>query len=235
VDTERPRILIVDDELDLVWALRRLLSNEGYEVLTANDGMHALALARSRIPDLIILDVVMHGMDGWAVCRSLRQDPVLAAVPILFLTVRSDVEDRIKGLDAGADDYLVKPFDPRELKACIHALLRRGQPAMLPSNGSVLAVGSLTLDPHTRQAWVGDKAVALTPAEFNLLHYLMRHPGEVFSSETLLEEAWGYTSDTATVSLVRWHVKNLRAKLEPDPCHPTLIRTMQRHGYILSA
>ena len=235
MELARPSILIVDDERDLVWALRRMLSDDGYDVLTAYDGTQALAVARSHRPDLIILDVVMHGLDGFSVCRILRRDPAMGALPILFLTVRSDVEDRIKGLDEGGDDYLLKPFDARELKARIRALLRRRQPATAQGDSPALALGPLTLDLHTRQAWVGDRVVRLTPCEFSLFHYLMRHPGEVFSSQMLLDEVWGYTTGKDTLGLVRWHVKNLRAKIEPDPIHPTYIRTVNRHGYILLA
>jgi DNA-binding response OmpR family regulator len=230
---ERSRILVVDDEQDLVWALRRMLIEEGYEVFTAYDGIQALTVARAHRPDLVVLDVIMHGMDGFAVCRRLRHDPMLSSVPVLFLSVRSDVEDRIKGLDEGSDDYLVKPFDARELKARIRALLRRSQPFTLQGD-CPLVVGDLTLDLHTRQLWVGEAKVQLTPSEYNLLHYLMRHPGEVFSSEILLQEVWGYTSGMSSIGLVRWHVKNLRAKIETDPTRPTYVRTVQRHGYMLA-
>jgi DNA-binding response OmpR family regulator len=235
------RILVVDDEQDLVWAIRHSLNDEGYEVLTAYDGAEALAIARRHLPDLIILDIVMPRLDGLQVCRELRRDPALAAVPILFLTVRSAVEDRVAGLDEGADDYLVKPFDLRELKARVRALLRRGRliPGFTP-NGvlklerrhSLLVAGPLALNLCARQVRVGDKIVQLTPAEFDLLRYLMTHPGEVFSSQQLLQQVWGYRPGTADPGLVRWHVKNLRAKIEPDPAHPTYIRTIPRHGYI---
>ena len=226
------RILVADDERDLVWALQHILADEGYEVLTAYDGLQALTLARSQRPDLIILDVIMPGLDGFAVCHMLRQDRELATIPVLFLTVRGDIEDRLAGLDGGSDDYLVKPFDARELQARIRAVLRRSRFTAPQSKSHLLTAGSLTLDLHTHQVRVEEKTVQLTPCEFNLLHYLMAYAGQVFSSAALLEAVWGYTSGAATPALVRWHVKNLRAKIEPDPAHPIYIRTVQRHGYI---
>lgn len=232
------QILLVDDEQDLVWAVRHSLSDEGYEVLTAGNGLEALTAARNHHPDLIVLDIVMPRLDGLQVCHRLRRDPTLAAVPILFLTVRSAVEDRIQGLDEGADDYLVKPFDMGELKARIRALLRRRRLASAggrpPDDGcGRLEAGALTLDLHTHQVHTAEKATQLTPTEFDLLRYLMAHAGEVFSSRHLLQQVWDYPPGTADPSLVRWHIKNLRDKIEPDPDHPTYIQTIPRHGYIL--
>jgi DNA-binding response OmpR family regulator len=237
MEREPVRILVVDDEEDLVWALRRSLADEGYQVLTAYDGVEALELARRERPDLVILDIVMPGLDGLEVCRRLRRDPTVAAVPILFLTVRSLLEDRVTGLDEGCDAYLVKPFDMRELKAHVRALLRRTRLAadrhMEPDDrDSVLEVASLALDLRTHQVSVGGKAVQLTPTESGLLRYLMLHAGEVLSSKILLEAVWGYPPEAATPGLVRWHIRNLRAKIESDPAHPVYIRTVPRHGYI---
>ena len=232
------RILVADDEQDLAWAVRRSLCNEGYEVLCAYNGAEALALALRDRPDLVILDIVMPGLDGLEVCRRLRQSPALASVPVLFLTVRDSIQDRIEGLDAGSDDYLVKPFDLGELKARVRALLRRtrlgaeGAPGF-PAQESVLVVGSLTLYLNLPQVTVGEKTVQLTPTEFALLHYLMLHPDRALSSATLLRDVWGYRSEEAASSVVRWHVKNLRAKIEPDPAHPVYICTLPHHGYML--
>ena len=231
------RILVVDDEQDLVWAVRRSLSDEGHEVLTAYDGMEALAIARRHRPDLVILDIAMPRLDGLQVCRRLRRDPTLAAVPILFLTVHSGIQDRIKGLDEGGDDYLTKPFDLEELKARVRALLRRARSVLeggleAEGPGPLLVAGPLVLDLHTRQVHLGEKAVQLTPTEFDLLYHLMTHPGEIFSSRQLLRQVWGYPPKSADPGLVRWHVKNLRTKIEPDPAHPVYIRTVPRHGYI---
>ncbi len=234
----RTRILLVDDEQDLLWALQHCLRDEGYEVLTAYDGTEALALARRHRPDLVILDILMPGLDGLEVCRRLRRHPNLGAVPILFLTVRGDVPNRVEGLNEGGDDYLIKPFDVEELKARIRALLRRARPTTargpgLESEDFMLVAGSLALDLHRRQARVDEKAVQLTPLEFDLLHYLMLHLNEAFSSERLGQEIWGYAPRTAVSNLVRWHIRNLRRKIEPDPAHPIYIRTVTGHGYIL--
>ncbi|MBI4758058.1 MAG: response regulator transcription factor, partial [Chloroflexi bacterium] len=149
------------------------------------------------------------------------------------------IEDRLTGLDEGGDDYLVKPFDLGELKARVRALLRRVRSAQKDDldpedQDFLLVVGPLTLDLHTRQVRVGEKTVQLTPAEFDLLHNLMLHPGEVFSSTQLLRQVWGYPPETADPGLVRWHVRNLRAKIEPDPAHPLYLHTIPHHGYILT-
>jgi DNA-binding response OmpR family regulator len=230
-------ILVVDDEQDLVWAIRHSLNDEGYDVLTAYDGMEALAVAQRHRPDLVILDIVMPRLDGLQVCYRLRRDLTLAAVPILFLTVRSAVEDRIKGLHEGADDYLIKPFNLSELKARIRALLRRSRQAPEENRGTEkrdsLMVGSLTLDPYSRQVHIGEKTAQLTPAEFDIFYFFMCHPDEVFSSQQLLKQVWNYPPQSADPGLVRWHIKNLRAKIEPDPGHPMYIHTLPRYGYVL--
>lgn len=225
-------ILLADDEPDLVWAVRHLLSGEGYEVATACNGAEALALARRRRPDLVILDIIMPRLDGLQVCLELRRDPGLAAVPILFLTAKGAVEDRLKGLDCGADDYLAKPFDVRELQARVRALLRRRHPAS-ETHYETLSIGSLTLDADTRQIRVKTKTVLLTPTQFKLLYHLTRHAGKVFSVQELLKQVWGYAPETADPGLVRWHVKKLRERIEPDPARPVYIRTVPRHGYAL--
>ncbi|MBI4769629.1 MAG: response regulator transcription factor [Chloroflexi bacterium] len=229
------RILLADDEQDLVWALRHSLGDEGHEVIAAYDGVETLAVARRHCPDLAILDIAMPCLDGVQVCRQLRRDPTLARMPILFLTVRGNIEDRLAGLDNGGDDYLVKPFDLRELKARVRALLRRSRSTAEAGQQSdeegVLRVGSLALNLHTCQVHVGEQLVQLTPVEFDLLCHLMTYPGEVFSSRELLQQVWGYPPATADPCLVRWHIKNLRAKVELDPAHPVYIRTVPRQGY----
>lgn len=233
------QILVADDEQDLVWAIQQSLSDEGYEVLTAYNGAEALAIAHRHNLDLIILDISMPHLDGLEVCRLLRQDSIMAAVPILFLSARNTIEDRIKGLDEGSDDYLTKPFDLGELKARTRALLRRGRSSRGTSSNSekretLLVVGSLTLDLRSHSMRVREKPVELTPTEFDLIHHFMDHAGEVFSSQQLLQQVWGYPLEAADLGLVRWHVKNLRAKLEPDPNHPVYLRTVKRHGYMLN-
>lgn len=226
-------ILLADDETDLVWAVRYRLSGEGYEVATACNGEEALALARRRRPDLVILDIIMPRLDGLQVCQELRSDPSLAAVPILFLTAKSAVEDRLKGLDSGGDDYLPKPFDVRELQSRVRALLRRSR-ATPETHSHTLVIGPLILEPDTYQVRVKEKAVLLTPTQFKLLYHLMSHAGKVFSERELLQQVWGYPLEAADLGVVRWHVKKLRERIEPDPARPIYIRTVPRHGYTLA-
>ncbi len=222
------RILIVDDERDLVWAVSRSLTAAGHETIAAHGGMEALASARRHRPDLVILDIMMPRVDGLQVLHALRSDPNLDSVSILCLTARRAIEDRVRALGEGADDYLPKPFDLRELHARVGALLRRGQPRPLPESGR-LTIGALDLD-------VADKGVVLlTPKEFDLLYHLMSRPGEVFSSQDLLAMVWGYPPEAADEGLVRWHIKNLREKIEKDPDHPAYLRTVPRHGYVLAS
>ncbi|MCL5103275.1 MAG: response regulator transcription factor [Armatimonadetes bacterium] len=236
MDKKPYRILIVDNEKDLVWALERSLKEEGYEVLKAYSGVQALAKIGRHDFDVIILDVVMPGMDGFQVCRRLRKMNV--NVPILFLTMRAAIADRIHGLDRGGDDYLGKPFDMKELKARIRALIRRHERKLEEEvgserPGSILQVGNLTLVMETREVKVGDATVKLTSKEFELFHYLTLHVGEVFSSDELLQQVWGYPPDSKCTSLVRWHIKSLREKISPDPSQPLYLRTMPRQGYVL--
>lgn len=224
------RILLADDEPDVVWALRRSLRAGGHEVITARDGVETLALARRHPPDLILLDITMPALDGLQVLRRLRDDSGLAAVPVLILSARSSVEDRVKGLEGGGDDYLIKPFDLRELQARIRALLRRvwGGTARDPSR---IAISTLVLDAKAREVRVGDKAVHVTPIEFDLLYLFLSHPGELFSHEDLLQLVWGYGLDAGGSGVVRWHIKRLRDKIEADPLRPVYIRTVSGHGY----
>jgi DNA-binding response OmpR family regulator len=234
----KERILVVDDEPNLAWAIERCLRDEGYEVITAANGIEALKVAERHRPDLIILDVVMPQMDGLQACSRLRRDPNLAATPILFLTGLGTIKCRIQGLDEGGDDYMIKPFDAEELGAHVRALLRRSRSVPGASSGSTeqgvrLVVGTLTLELNTCRVRVGETVEQLTPTEFDLLYHLMGNVGQIFSSEQLLQQVWGYPPGTADPSLVRWHIKNLRVKIERDPLHPTYIRTVTRHGYIL--
>ena len=232
------RILLVDDEQDLLWALQYCLRDEGYEVLTAQDGVAALAAARRQRPALVVLDIIMPRLDGLQVCRRLRRDAALATVPILFLTERNGVEAKVRGLDEGGDDYITKPFDLQELKSRIKALLRRGQLASKESpqleEQCCLTAGRLTLSLRTCQVSIGDQTVQLTPIQFDLLHYLMSHANEVISSRQLLQQVWGTPPNLVDTVLVRWHIKRLRLQIEPDPTQPVYIRTVPRHGYQLT-
>ena len=229
------RVLVVDDEPDLLWAVKYALLDEGHEVLTATDGVQALALARQERPDLFVLDVVMPRLDGIEVCREARRDQRLASVPILFLSCHDEIQDRVRGLDEGGDDYLCKPFDLSELKARVRTLLRRTAAPLNDAAGDayVLRAGALCLDTRERSLHVDGAAVAVTPAEFGLLGFLMAHAGEVFSSRQLMERVWGYPPGTGDAAVVRWHMKNLRTKIELDPSQPVYIRTVPRYGYIL--
>ena len=233
-----PRILVVDDDTELVRSIRLVLMQDGYEVVTAYNGLEGLQSAHQMQPDLVILDVNMPWMDGLEVCRRLRLDAdlTLRNVPILFLTTLDSVDDQVAGLDTGADDYLGKPFQSKELTARVRALLRRSKVGSQPLAAATheLTVGPLTLD--LQACWVSHNngaQVQLTPAEFDLLYHLMRHPKRPFSSQDLLEEVWGYAPGTADLSLVRWHIKDLRRKIEPDIKQPSLIRTVSRIGYML--
>ncbi len=231
-------ILVADDEEDLAWAIEKELSMRGYYVALAADGVSTLTALRHQRFDLVVLDIVMPRIDGLQVCYRLRDDPDLDKPPILFLTGCSEVEDRIQGFEAGADDYLVKPFDMKELVARIKALLRRSKgfqasSAPVETARDSIELGSLALDLRNRQAVSGKRAVQLTAVEFDLLKYLMENSDEVHSSRKLLHEVWSFPEDAIETSLVRWHVKNLRAKIEPDPASPVYIHTVPHQGYIL--
>jgi two-component system response regulator RpaA len=224
-------ILVVDDDVYVADTMQRGLQKRGHEVATAYNGFEALELVREKNPDLLILDISMPRMNGIEVCRRLRADERTAPIPIIFLTARSMIEDKIEGFAAGADDYITKPFDIQELELRIKAILRRCQPPPLEPSTDILAVGSLSLNCRSFEASVNEQTVLLTPIEFELLHHLMSHPGEVFSSERLLQEVWNYPPGTGDPALVRMHIKNLRDKLEPDARKPILICTVSRHGY----
>jgi DNA-binding response OmpR family regulator len=227
-------ILVVDDEERVALSIERSLQRE-YQVRVANNGADALKLARRINPDLIILDIMMPGMSGLEVCRELRGDPMLQTVPILFLTAKGRVEDKIEGFEAGADDYLTKPFDVRELLLRVKAIVRRtGDKEEKPVTPDTLTVGLLTLNCQNYQLTTNEKTVLLTPVEFDLMYHLMSHTGQVFSGERLLRELWDYPSDTGSPDLVRMHIRNLRLKIEPDSRNPRFILTVPRHGYTIA-
>lgn len=218
-------ILIVDDDRKITDMLRRTLAYEGYQVFTAADGHEALAQAQAHRPDLVVLDWLMPGLDGIEVARRLRAaDNTL----ILMLTARDAVEDRVTGLDSGADDYLVKPFTPAELLARIRALLRRSESS---SKERPLSYADLYLDPLTRDIRRGPRAFTLTPKEFDLLHYLLRHPRQVLPRERILEEVWGYDFG-GNGNVLEVYVGYLRTKTESEG-EPRLIHTVRGVGYVL--
>jgi DNA-binding response OmpR family regulator len=218
-------ILVVDDELEIVKLVRAYLEKAGYRVVTAQDGREALLVTRHEKPDLIILDLTMPEMDGLEFTRRLRQE---SNTPIVMLTARVEETDRIIGLELGADDYVTKPFSPREIVARVRAVLRRVQPE--PETPAILRVGDLVLDQHEHGLTVAGQAVDLTRTEFDLLAILMANPGRAFSRMELLERLQGeaYAPYERTVDA---HVKNLRAKIEPDPSDPRYILTVFGVGY----
>jgi DNA-binding response OmpR family regulator len=223
-DPATGRVLIVEDDEDIADVLRRSLRNEGYEVRTSADGVEALDVAAGFFPDLVVLDLGLPRMDGVEVCRRLRAD---SDVPILMLTARAETEDRVGGLDSGADDYLVKPFERRELLARIRALLRRRP----PRGSASLQVADLTLNPDTREVRRGSREIELTNREFELLEHLMRNERLVVSRERLLDEVWGY-DPTAATNTVDVFISNLRRKLEAGG-ESRLLHTKRGAGYVL--
>jgi len=218
------RVLVVEDDDAIVDVLRRSLRGEGYEVRTATDGVEALDAAAAFAPDLVVLDLGLPRLDGVEVCRRLRAE---SDVPILILTARSETQDRVGGLDSGADDYLVKPFERSELLARMRALLRRRP----PRGAAALQVGDLTLKPDTREVRRGERQIELTNREFELLEYLMRNERLVISRERLLEEVWGYDPMAAT-NTIDVFVSNLRRKLEAAG-EERLLHTKRGAGYVL--
>ncbi len=223
------RILLVDDEKELVDTVADYLRQAGYRPIKAYDGQSALALFQEQVPSLVILDLGLPDMDGLDLAKEIRRK---SQVPFIMLTARSQEIDRIVGLEIGADDYITKPFSPRELILRVQAVLRRLEGAA-GMEGS-LKVGALTIDLASREAWLGEERLDLTPTEFDLLLFLARQPNRVFTRMQLLEEVQGYT----TVALIRNidnHVMNLRRKIEEDPTHPRLLKTVFGVGYKLTA
>ena len=223
-DSAGGRVLVVEDDEDIVDVLRRTLRAEGYEVRAALDGPEALEDLDEFAPDLIVLDLGLPGMDGMEVMDRVRES---SEVPVLMLTARADPEDRVAGLDTGADDYLTKPFDRAELLARIRALLRRHP----PRGSAMVTVGDLKLNPDLQEARRGDREIELTKREFELLEYLMRNQRLVVSRERLLEEVWGYDplDDTNTIDVF---ISNLRRKLEEDG-EPRILHTKRGAGYVI--
>lgn len=221
------RILVVDDETRLAHLVRGYLEQDGYEVATAGNGREALLISREFAPDLIVLDLMMPEMDGWEFMRHLRRE---RETPVIMLTARVDENDRVAGLEIGADDYLTKPFSPRELMARVRAVLRRTQPAAEPAAIERLRAGGLELDPEAYAARRDGRALELTRMEFDLLLTLMRNPGRAFGRLELLERTQGLAYDgyERTVDV---HIKNLRKKIEDDPTHPSYILTVFGVGY----
>jgi len=249
-------ILIIEDDEIVAKTIERCLRGGEYRVQVANTGVAGLRAARRKIPDLVILDVIMPGMDGFTVCKEMREDAMLRDVPVLFLTAKIKVEDTIVGLSVGADDYLAKPFNVDELLLRINAILRRTKknkkPASIaeinqaassdqkthPLNQSdeshVIKLGKYSLNTRTYIFTSPAKGkFRVTPVQYALLYHLMTHPNKIFSPSQLLDEVWDYPSDTGSSDLVRVHIKNLRECIEEDPKTPVFIKTIQGYGYTI--
>jgi two-component system, OmpR family, response regulator RpaA len=250
-------ILIVDDNRPFVVAISESLRFRGYMISNAADGFEALRQVEQNPPDLVLLDIEMPGMDGLRFCQELRSNPRFAAMPVIFMSVRSELTDKLAAYEAGADDYLVKPFDMLELTARLQAVLRRSARQMAvdrerqrqmearPVEDGEVRGGELPAElDHTMQVtglrlYLDNAMVEsslgvtrLTPAEFELLKYLMQHTDQILPSERLLQEVWLYPPGVGDPAVVRWHVKNLRRKIEPEPEKPLYLRTISHHGYI---
>ena len=223
------KILVVEDDRTLLEVIKYNLVKDGYEVNTSEDGAQALDLARKTKPDLVILDIMLPGMNGFEVCRILRKE---MTVPIIMLTARTGETDRIMGLDTGADDYMTKPFSIRELLARIRALLRRAGMAetKLPENAAIIKIGDITIDLNRHRVSNKEQTLELTAKEYDLLVFLAQNESYVFSREQLLEKVWGYdfAGDTRTVDV---HIRWLRQKIEADPANPVHLLTVRGTGY----
>ncbi len=222
------RILVVDDDKEIVRILRAYLEKAGYNVLTAYDGETALHVMRSDRPDLVVLDLMLPDRDGWDITRIVRGDPALAATPIIMLTARVESDDKILGLDIGADDYIPKPFNPHEVVARVRAVLRRSSEG--PIQPHVIQIGSLLLDVDRHEVQLEGRSVELTPTEFDLLKTLMENPGHAFTRLALIEQGLGYAYEGMERTLDS-HIRNLRRKIESDPSDPMYIKTVFGVGY----
>ncbi|TVR23042.1 MAG: DNA-binding response regulator [Anaerolineaceae bacterium] len=223
-------ILAVDDDPDVLGTLERVLDREGFDVDTLESGAEALDYLQDKTPDMVILDIMMPEMDGIEVCNKLRHNPRYIALPILFLTAKGTTDDIVNGLNAGADDYVVKPFELAELRARVYALLRRG--ARGKEIKRVLKIGDLQLDSDTYQVTVNDQSVQLTSTEHRLLRHFMENPNQALSLPHLLQMVWDYPADAGDPDLVRAHVRNLRCKIELDDAR-RYIRTVHGVGYMI--
>jgi two-component system, OmpR family, alkaline phosphatase synthesis response regulator PhoP len=223
------RILVVDDDRQIVRLVQSYLEQSGYHVLTAGDGASALRLIQSERPDLVVLDLMLPDQDGWAITRVVRADPRTARLPILMLTARVEDADRIVGLEIGADDYVTKPFNPREVVARVRAILRRAGGAA-PEH-QALTLGALRLDADQHLVTIGGQLLELTPTEFDLLRLFLGQPGHAFTRQELIEQGLGYAYE-GLERTIDSHIKNLRKKLERDPSAPQ-IETVYGVGYRL--
>ncbi len=222
------KVLVVDDEPQILDVVSKYLTREGFQIVTARDGDAALSAYHANKPDLVILDLMLPQVDGLEVFRRLR---TASTVPVIMLTAKGEETDRIVGLELGADDYITKPFSPRELVARVKAVLRRATTGtMLETGERTLVRGDLRIDPRERSVTVADRRVELTSKEFDLLWFLASHPGQVFTRTQLLDHVWGYEfyGDSSTVTV---HIRRLREKIETDPANPRYLSTVWGVGY----
>ncbi len=227
------RILVVDDDREIVRLVRAYLEKEHYQVFTAYDGQTALHMVRHERPNLIVLDLMLPDRDGWDITRTIRNDSALHNIPIIMLTARIEDSEKIIGLELGADDYVTKPFNPREMVARVRSVLRRTQTGDKLEKDTILQCGALLMDIGRREVIVDTQSIDLTVTEFELLRALMEHPGYAMTRADLIERSLGYDYESVERSLDS-HIKNLRKKIEPDPRHPTYIQTLYGVGYRLA-
>lgn len=228
-----PRILVIDDDPAIAELVTVNLEMAGYDVSHAEDGIKGQALALQLLPDLIMLDLMLPKVDGITLCQRLRRDERTDDIPVLMLTALSETQDKVEGFNAGADDYLTKPFEVEEMLARVRALLRRAD--RIPQaarHGEILSFGPLTLVPERFEAVWFNQTVKLTHLEFDLLHCLLQRHGQTVSPSDILKEVWGYDPDD-DIETIRVHIRHLRTKLEPDPRHPRFIKTVYGAGYCL--
>ncbi|MBE9214585.1 response regulator transcription factor [Plectonema cf. radiosum LEGE 06105] len=228
-----PRILVIDDDPAISELVAVNLEMAGYDVSQAEDGIKGQALALQLQPDLIMLDLMLPKVDGFTVCQRLRRDERTSDIPVLMLTALSQTQDKVEGFNAGADDYLTKPFEVEEMLARVRALLRRtDRIPQAAKHSEILNYGSLTLVPERFEAIWFTQTVKLTHLEFELLHCLLQRHGQTVSPSEILREVWGYDPDD-DIETIRVHIRHLRTKLEPDPRHPRYIKTVYGAGYCL--
>ncbi|MBI4462318.1 MAG: response regulator transcription factor [Acidobacteria bacterium] len=223
------RILIIEDDKDIVELVRYNLEKEGFQVVAAGDGLTGLAQVKRTAPDLLILDLMLPRLPGLEVCKEIRRDSKFARLPVLMLTARGDEADRVVGLELGADDYVTKPFSPRELVARVKALLRRVEP--VSGGEKLIEVGHLRVDPASYQVTRAGKLLPLSTLEFRLLYFLATHPNKVFSRDQLLDAVWG-PERFVTPRSVDVYVRRLREKIEADPENPVHLKTVRGAGYL---
>jgi DNA-binding response OmpR family regulator len=251
-ETNVSNILVIEDDYSVARTIERSLRGDEYRVTLASRGEKGLYIARQNRPDLVILDIIMPDMDGYQVCRTMRSDPYLAEVPVLFLTAKVKNQDKIAGFTVGADDYLCKPFNVDELILRVQAILRRtkknqrsdqtgeiqtteGYSIGVRDSSHCLALGDFILDTRSFELHTPQRGkVRLTPLQYDLLYHLMTHPGETFSPARLLDEVWDFPTGKGSPDLVRVHIKTLRERIENDPRSPTFIRTVPGRGYTAS-